>query len=698
MAPNNPRGHHSSERPERNQLGLLPGEGHQREVAAYLLDCEKGFCGVPRTILAQMYHDKFFTVHTDQTQSKTSKLRLGSLQEFVESKDTAGDMGCTKFSTREVHKIGILDIRLVNTDRHDANILIETTRVNNKPYLKFIPIDHGNCLPERVSVCSVQWCWLSWPQAKEPFDEETRNYILAIDIEEDVRKLQTLLDISESSLQLMRICTMLLKKGAEERLTLYDIASIIARDPEDMPSRLETILAQAHALALISDSKITKGMASTDDHFTRKKKKKKQHAPRNKDVQLADKPANPFVAALAEHVELMEAPSAHNKTKLSRIPPIVVPAALPLSSNLASLPLVAPSSNRSRVSGASLHRSSGTATPPSRSVSRKASPAQSPLSETSGESLPTTSLRLGRSFSTGAVLHAIKPEVDGFDISKVQQLQPTGLTRGTSLGSPSDLTHLPPHVESSPVSPTLKRIDEMDDDPVPPAAHSNHVSPHQQQMRNFMTYVSKLIDQLLAHRYRRRNQLIKQDRPRSGSVQTDSPLGTSHAHPIATAEFTETVSSVRPLIVDDSDTALAETPKAPRTVPIRPQRPNFLFLPKLASVSHEAGDDEELGMLPAAAVSSAAPPPSSGSSSSNLERSDSDQSNIIFLHTPEISSSADSGSIVSSASSAQPLNTSTSYETSSKAAAQSGLTGNALVGSILHSMRASLSPQSQEEK
>jgi hypothetical protein len=33
-------------------------------------------------------------------------------------------MGTSRFSTSDVHRIGILDIRLFNTDRHAGNMLV----------------------------------------------------------------------------------------------------------------------------------------------------------------------------------------------------------------------------------------------------------------------------------------------------------------------------------------------------------------------------------------------------------------------------------------------------------------------------------------------------------------------------------------------------------------------------------------------
>ena len=52
------------------------------------------------------------------------KTKHGSLQEFVESNDIVGNMGSNQFDIEEVHKIGILDIRILNCDRNEANILV----------------------------------------------------------------------------------------------------------------------------------------------------------------------------------------------------------------------------------------------------------------------------------------------------------------------------------------------------------------------------------------------------------------------------------------------------------------------------------------------------------------------------------------------------------------------------------------------
>jgi hypothetical protein len=54
--------------------------------------------------------------------------KIGSLQSFVEHNDVAGNVAPHLFPVSEVHRLAILDIRLMNTDRNDANILVQYQR------------------------------------------------------------------------------------------------------------------------------------------------------------------------------------------------------------------------------------------------------------------------------------------------------------------------------------------------------------------------------------------------------------------------------------------------------------------------------------------------------------------------------------------------------------------------------------------
>lgn len=158
MAVNNPRGLPLSLDGEGLKKGTRVGQGAFREVAAYVLDHpmsgrrslfgdEKGFAGVPPTVMAKSLH-KGFNHPGDLT------AKIGSLQMFMENNGSCEDMGPGAFPIKEVHKISVLDMRLANADRHAGNILISKEEENGQTTL--IPIDHGYCLP--TSVSSLFYC------------------------------------------------------------------------------------------------------------------------------------------------------------------------------------------------------------------------------------------------------------------------------------------------------------------------------------------------------------------------------------------------------------------------------------------------------------------------------------------------------------------------------------------------------------
>ena len=155
MAVNNPRGLPISTNGEGLKGGTRVGEGALREVAAYILDHpmsgrrsfsrnEKGFAGVPPTTMVKCLHKAF-----NHTRGVTVK--IGSLQRFMENNGSCEDIGPAGFPVEEVHKISVLDIRLANADRHAGNILMSKDEDGRT---QLIPIDHGYCLPESVSLAN----------------------------------------------------------------------------------------------------------------------------------------------------------------------------------------------------------------------------------------------------------------------------------------------------------------------------------------------------------------------------------------------------------------------------------------------------------------------------------------------------------------------------------------------------------------
>ena len=270
FAPNNPRGYTGTMGQSGFRRGVLSGEAASREIAAYLLD-KDGFVGVPFTTKVEACHDKFYTAphlmasenidcendHCRASEpgecdcprsgaSTQSRVKVGSLQQFVHYDDLAGDLAAQCFPVREVHKIGIMDLRILNVDRNDANILVCR---RSRSEMVLVPIDHGYSFPRCLEVGWCDWVWLSWPQARLPFDDETLAYIAALDPEEDMKMIRSQLAINEVAMRNARITSMLLKIGAAKGLTLYDIASIVVRQDLDEPSLLEIAVAQTESLA-----------------------------------------------------------------------------------------------------------------------------------------------------------------------------------------------------------------------------------------------------------------------------------------------------------------------------------------------------------------------------------------------------------------------------------------------------------------
>jgi phosphatidylinositol 4-kinase type 2 len=208
-AANNPRGYVNTNRSICQQLdpdeadpfslraGIIPGESCLREVAAFLLDRD-GFSGVPPTTLVEARHEGFHfsgtrlkvyeggasigqhvlpTSSMEQSQMEKMACKIGSLQEFVQAECTMDDLSPSKISTDEVHKIAILDIRLMNADRNTANLLCRRRKKRrgdsnpNSTYeedlFELVPIDHGYCLRSVCDVSWFDWCWLDWPQVKQ---------------------------------------------------------------------------------------------------------------------------------------------------------------------------------------------------------------------------------------------------------------------------------------------------------------------------------------------------------------------------------------------------------------------------------------------------------------------------------------------------------------------------------------------------
>jgi hypothetical protein len=149
-------------------------------VAAYLLDAQRRFHGVPPTTYVEFYHPCFIfkelcdipIVSQPECNLHKAKTKHGSLQEFVEYNDVVGNLGSHQFEANEVHKIAILDLRILNCDRNEANILVvkklTTGAKGSVKTTSLIPIDHGLSFPDNFEIYDYQIVWMSYKQSKMP--------------------------------------------------------------------------------------------------------------------------------------------------------------------------------------------------------------------------------------------------------------------------------------------------------------------------------------------------------------------------------------------------------------------------------------------------------------------------------------------------------------------------------------------------
>lgn len=206
-------------KPREEENASTRGTGFVREYAAYLID--NGVAGVPETAVTILNIGK--------------GPQLGSAQMFVKDSEDAEDFGFGAFSVEDVHRIGVLDLRILNCDRHSGNLM------RNKVTGKLVPIDHGAAFPELDALGDCSFEWLRYPQAKEPFDQATKEEIRAIEIDKDLEKL-SLAGLSVDAQLATWMSTCLLKMGVAQGKTLFEIGSLVQREGDrSEPSELEKL-------------------------------------------------------------------------------------------------------------------------------------------------------------------------------------------------------------------------------------------------------------------------------------------------------------------------------------------------------------------------------------------------------------------------------------------------------------------------
>jgi hypothetical protein len=209
--------------------GICPGEGALHEFAVnYLSHSESG---APITALVSISHSIF-----------GEKPTVGTLQEYIPHTCSSWDMGSSLFATEDVHSIGLLDLRFLNTDRHGGNILVTNSKT-------LVPIDHTYCLPETLDETWFEW--LQWKQSRKPFSAATKQRLLDLPVEQDMIFLKSC-GFSSRIIFNFALANMIIKEGVRRDFTLFDLGKICSRIIIDSPAPIEEIYTKAASACVLN--------------------------------------------------------------------------------------------------------------------------------------------------------------------------------------------------------------------------------------------------------------------------------------------------------------------------------------------------------------------------------------------------------------------------------------------------------------
>jgi len=235
---------------------LPPGGGALREVAAFLLDQRMPIdqrAGVPETHL-------FVGVSHPAFVGGVAAPKSGSLQRFVPNDGLLDSLSPSLVYADDVHRVAVLDLRLLNLDRNAENLLVqrdslathsqppsppppqrpELRRVSQTtPSYHLVPVDHAYSLPPTPHGAFFEW--QHWPQAKQPLNSEMRQAIAAIDTDAEAAMLREL-GLEEPAVRTATIAALWLQAGAAAGLTPHQLASFVAASLPTQLSLMEQLL------------------------------------------------------------------------------------------------------------------------------------------------------------------------------------------------------------------------------------------------------------------------------------------------------------------------------------------------------------------------------------------------------------------------------------------------------------------------
>ena len=182
------------------------------------------------------------------------------------------DYGPTMFSVANVQHIALLDMRLLNLDRHANNLLVTRERLRSpstdtrlfreesrssvpsrramstyieppRRDLVLIPIDHGYSLPVCSTTALPEWCWQSWYQCCMDLEDSVRASIRSFCVEDDISLLRNNLPwIEEDVLNTLRVTTLWLQLAEKAGLSLYQMSSFFFPGEGEMQSGFQQVV------------------------------------------------------------------------------------------------------------------------------------------------------------------------------------------------------------------------------------------------------------------------------------------------------------------------------------------------------------------------------------------------------------------------------------------------------------------------
>lgn len=167
------------------------GEPGREALSARMADMLNGALGLtlpvpetqivslPKTELPEESYKPKEDAFDDQSAMTDGKTVVGSVQQFERTQGEMRDLSrgaLAQIPTRATQELAVLDIVLLNTDRHGGNMLVKPGQ-NGESSL--VPIDHGLCLPPREAtdqltnnIGTSHNALLGLPGSHEPFTPE----------------------------------------------------------------------------------------------------------------------------------------------------------------------------------------------------------------------------------------------------------------------------------------------------------------------------------------------------------------------------------------------------------------------------------------------------------------------------------------------------------------------------------------------